>query len=405
MSTAPLRRITAGLLLLAAVSLATPAGAQPSDDAVGQFEEASRLAREGQIQEAIDLWLAVFDALPDRYRSSAQLNLGLAYKKLGRFPEAWHYLSRYRILGPRNENADRWMQEVEAALAGGYRRVTLSCIPYGTMVAVSMDEGAPIHECPLTWWFAPGSHQVRLSRPGFKGAVKSIEVPEKQGEVRLSLTLEEETDGVLAIGGPAKGAKVFVAGKEVGEVPYQARLKAGKYEVRVVAKGEPPWEELVEVLPGRTASREPELRATVPVRPTRDDTMAVKAPRPGPASRWWKWALLGGGVALAATAAGLHVAAAQENADLRERYPDGTAAEPVSVRNRERYNERYDASVQPKAIGGYVLYGLGGAAVAAGLTVVILDLAGPSAKAEVMTTGLRPMPLPEGGGLSLDMTF
>ena len=35
-------------------------------------------------------------------------------------------------------------------ILGEYRRVTITCIPFGTMVAVSTDEGARIHECPVT---------------------------------------------------------------------------------------------------------------------------------------------------------------------------------------------------------------------------------------------------------------
>ena len=380
------------------------AQAQTGDEAVARFNEAAKLAKSGDLAQAVEIWLSVYEALPDKYRPAVQLNLGLAYKKLERYPDAWYYLSRYRISGPRNEKAERWMDEVEQKLLGAFRRVTITCIPFGTMVAVSMDEGAPIHECPLTWWFEPGDHEIRLSKPGFKAALKPISVPDKKGEVRLSVTLEEETDGVLDIGGAEIGAKVFVNNKEVGTIPYKTRLKSGTYRVKVVRKGLPPWEESVEVRAGRTAAREATIvRPEVPVKtPVAVDPVGKP---PAARSQWWKWTLLGGGVAMVATGAALHGIAAQDNDALLKKYPDGTAEAPAPLENKQKYDSEYASSVQPKAIAGYVLYGVGAAAATAGLVTLIIDMTSAPADKEVMTTRLRPLALPDGGGLSFGVTF
>ncbi len=396
------------LLLGIVLTLAAPATAQAQskDEAIAQFNEAAKLAKSGELSKAIGIWLSVYEALPDKYQPAVQLNLGLAYKKLERYPDAWYYLSRYRISGPRNEKAERWMDEVEAKLLDSFRRVTITCIPFGTMVAVSTDEGAPIHECPLTWWFSPGEHEVRLSKPGFKAVIKPIQVPEKKGEVRLSVTLEEETDGVLAIVGTEKGAKVFVAGKEVGKIPYKTRMKSGKYRVKVTRKGLPAWEDVVEVKAGRTTTREPKLkRPQIPVKKLVVDDPGEGGKPPAARSQWWKWTLLGGGVAMVATGAALHSIAARDNDDLRKKYPDGTADSPAPLENQQKYNSEYDSSVLPKAVAGYVLYGVGAAAATAGLVTLIIDMTAAPADKEVMTTRIRPMTLPEGGGVTLGVTF
>lgn len=402
-----LTAVTLGLLLGLAVPDAARAQPEPENESIKRFNEASKLAKSGKLEEAVDIWLAVYEALPDKYRPAVQLNLGLGYKKLLRYPDAWYFLSRYRISGPRNEKAEHWMDEVEAKLLGEYRRVTLTCIPFGTMVAVSTNEGAPIHECPITWWFKPGRHQVRLSKPGFKTVIKPIVVPDKMGEVRVSVTLEEESDGVLAIVGTEKGAVVYVSGKEAGEIPFKARVRAGKYQVKVVRKGLPPWEEVVEVLAGRTVTREPKFKRpkVLPVKkPPVDEPGTVVRP-PAAGGQWWKWTLLGGGVAMVAVGAALHGMANQENEDLRKKYPDGTPELPVSVENQQNYNSEYDSSIYPKAVAGYVMYGVGAAAATAGLVTLVIDMISAPAEKEVMTTRIHPLALPEGGGFSLGVTF
>lgn len=380
--------------------------AQSKDEAIARFNEAAKIAKNGDLAEAIDIWLTVYEALPDKYRPAVQLNLGLAYKKLERYPDAWYYLSRYRISGPRNEKAEGWMDEVEGKLLGAYRRVTITCIPFGTMVAVSTDTAAPIHECPLTWWFTPGEHEIRLSKPGFKGAVKPISVPDKKGEVRLSVTLEEETDGVLAIVGPEKGAKVYVSGKHVGEIPYKTRMKSGKYRVKVSRKGLPPWEEVLEVEAGRTTTREPELeRPAIPVKKDPVDVPGRGGKPPAAKAQWWKWTLLGGGVAMVATGAALHGVASRDNDALQKKYPDGTATAPAPLENKQKYDDAYESSILPKAVAGYVLYGVGAAAATAGLVTLIIDMTSAPADKDVMTTRVRPMTLPQGGGVSFGVTF
>ncbi|MFH1529600.1 MAG: PEGA domain-containing protein [Pseudomonadota bacterium] len=404
---APRMLTLAALLFGLLVGLVAPdAMAQTKDEAVAQFNDAAKLAKNGELAKAVEIWISVYEALPDKYRPAVQLNLGLAYKKLERYPDAWYYLSRYRISGPHNEKAEGWMDEVEAKLLGEFRRVTITCIPFGTMVAVSTDEGAPIHECPLTWWFEPGEHQIRLSKPGFKAAVKPISVPDKKGEVRLSVTLEEETDGVLAILGSEMGAKVYVSGKEVGKIPYKARMKSGKYHIKVTLSELPAWEDEVEVLAGRTTTREPRIkRPEVPVKkPLVDDPGTERKP-PAARNQWWKWTLLGGGVAMVATGAALHGIAARDNNDLKKKYPDGVAGDPAPVENQQRYNSEFDSSVLPKAVAGYVLYGVGAAAATAGLVTLIIDMTSAPADTEVMTTRIRPMALPDGGGVTLGLTF
>jgi hypothetical protein len=402
----PLTTVAVLMALFLGLTGPNAARAQSKDEAIARFNEAAKLAKSGDLAEAINIWLTVYEALPDKYRPAVQLNLGLAYKKLERYPDAWYYLSRYRISGPRNEKAEGWMDEVEAKLLGGFRRVTITCIPFGTMVAVSDEEGAPIHECPLTWWFTPGEHRVRLSKPGFKAALKPISVPDKKGEVRLSVTLEEETDGVLAILGPEKGAKVFVNSKEVGKVPYKNRMRSGKYRVKVSRKGLPPWEEEIEVEAGRTATREPELqRPAVPVKRDPEVDPGRGGKPPAARSQWWKWTLLGGGVAMVATGAALHGIASRDNDALQKKYPDGTAALPAPLENKQKYNDAYESSVLPKAVAGYVLYGVGAAAATAGLVTLIIDMTSGPADKDVMTTRVRPMTLPQGGGVSFGLTF
>ncbi len=54
---------------------------------------------------------------------------------------------------------------------------------------------------------------------------------------------------------------------------------------------------------------------------------------------------------------------------------------------------------------GYVLYGVGAAAATAGLVTLIIDMTSGPADKDVMTTRVRPMTLPQGGGVSFGLTF
>ncbi len=372
------------------------------------FNEGSDLAEQGKLEEAVALWVLVADEIPDKYKPTVQVNLGLAYKKLGRLPEAWHHLSRY-LATREDAEVEGWRAELERELGKTRVRVSLRCQPHDATVHLQSAAGNTVaYRCPLVWWFEPGSHTVRVEAAGYKRRIELLQV-KQGGPATVVVELESlERWGVLVVEGDARAVQVFLDGKLEGSVPFRRKLKPGNYELMVGAPGKMPWRKAIVIEADQTVTEAPEIaRKAAAAEPVPEDPLP-KPPEPGVArkgepqqdGRVWAWTLVGAGALGLAGGATLHGLAWSANEDLRDKYPDGTAGEPQPLSNKTKYDDGYESDVKPLLIGAGVLYGVGAAAAIAGTVWMVVGSGDEDSSTEV-----APLVAPGAMGLSFEWNF
>lgn len=167
-------------LLVSSLLITSQARAQTSGgvDPIDEFNRGAQLAAGTQYQEAIDVWLKVLPSLPQENRPLAHKALGLAYKRLGQFTQAWHYLSLYAAVN--DEPVVRaWLDELRVELAKDKIRIKIECLPGGGLISFldSENEGlSRTHICPLDWWFIPGRVGISVSAEGYQPWTGSLEI-------------------------------------------------------------------------------------------------------------------------------------------------------------------------------------------------------------------------------------
>lgn len=400
--------ITAVLVAIATLC-AAPVGAQPKKEPIRLFNEASDLADKGQLGDAVAIWLLVQNDIPDKYKPVVQVNLGLAYKKMDRFPEAWHHLSIYLKAQPKDKDAARWLKDVEKKLKKTHARVTLTCQPDGARVLVQSEGSSQKYPCPLTWWFKPGKRPVRVMLDNHKPSLEMFEIKKAGQELSRTVILApEHVYGHLVIEGDARAVQVFIDGMLEGKVPFRRKLKPGEYDVMVGPPGKIPWKKRITIVAGKTITEKPDVAFAVkavvkkpdPVeKPVKHDPVVIARPGPGRSvegPKWWYWGLIGGGAALLAGGGAMTVMAIGKDNDLADKYdkPGATDADVAA------YEDDFDSEVRPLANTSYVLYGLGGAALAAGVTFLVLHFADRPDDTP-MPIAVTPMP----GGMALTTTW
>lgn len=202
------------LLVTVLAMSATPAWAQEDRDPIALFNEASDLAEKGQLADAIAIWLVVAEDIPDKYKPVIQVNLGLAYKQLGKLPEAWHHLNVYlKTIKEKDEDALGWVREIEEELKKTHERITIQCDPEDARVLMGGGQGAAnSYRCPLTWWFKVGKQVLRVTAKDHENRLEMLQVKSggnKTFQLKLKpipgagpMTNPGETPGVTKDPGP-----------------------------------------------------------------------------------------------------------------------------------------------------------------------------------------------------------
>jgi hypothetical protein len=315
------------------------------------LERAADLAREERFDEAIGIWLGVLDRLDEGDLATTEKKLGIAFQQTGRLPEAWHYLSLYLASpsGKGDETMAGWLHEVETGLKATHIKVTFSCHPDRLTLAIPASKSGAasssafrIPHSPFVWWFLPGKHSVEAFASGHKPRTVKIDV------------------------------------RKTGDT--------GVREIRLVAIGPDkiPWEEK----PG------PDVRGT---------SLIVKPAEPREGSRALEWTLIGSGLALGVTGGIFHGLGYSKNEDLDSDYSDASK-HPYGPDAKKAYDAAYDDEVRPKQVTAYVLYGVGGAALVAGIvTWAVRKPGGESDGAAPLT--VAPLTLPGGGGAMMTLEW
>jgi len=346
-----------GMLLLGAAVVS----AQEGKDPTALFNEASDLAEKGQFEEAVAIWEMVADVIPEKYRPVVQVNLGLAYKKLEKLPQAWYHLSRYLETQEQgDEEVEGWKSEVEGELRKTHAQLTIRCDPVDASVFLQGEGTAKPYPCPLVWWFKPGKRIIRVRKEGFedKMEVLSVEPDRKEFVYSAKLTPKDQ-------------------GKSVTEKPADAQT----------SKPDPPDPGPVEPGPGEIAPGQ--------------GTITRPATEPRSARKVAGWAMVGGGAAVVVGGFACHLAAYSRNENLKEQYPDGTEGSKVPPQAVEDYNSAYDEDVRPVSTAAWILYGAGGAAAVAGAVLLVLD----AADGGKSTAHVAPLFAPEGAGIGVSIAW
>jgi len=421
-----LRRESMVLLLALSFLTAPPARAQEKDP-IKLFNMASELAESGRMGEAIQIWVDIAEELPAKYQPVVQVNLGLAYKKFGKLPEAWHHLRLYlKISTEEDPDAIEWLAQVEASLKKTHARVAISSQPDGGLLYFGDKAEGIVYRCPLTWWLKPGKHTVFITKAGFEGKAVVINAGAAGSDALESVQLFTlEKTGMLMVKGPEVGAQVFIDGLLEGTVPFKRKLKSGTYELMVGRPGKPVWKKKITIDPGGEVVERPRLARTrveetpeekTPVGTDKTDggktdggktdggksspDAGITKPGEKKKSNLWKWALVGGGGAVVAVGGIMQYLALAKNDDLKKQYPDSPNAPPET---RAKYQEAYDSQVVPLSTTAYAMYGIGAAAAVTGVVLVVMggggDDGGKSAR------WFAPVPLGDGAGFVMGLEF
>jgi len=334
------RTMFALLLFLSFAASAAAGEVRPPEELSKEGDRALTLAQDGKLDEAVAIWNDILDELPKKGQLDVHVNLAVAYEALGLLPEAWHHLdANLRGSESKDPAVEKERARIERILTETHVPLRFSCIADGTTIYLDATRTQG-YPCPLRWWFKRGT----------------------EGHVYAA-----------------------AAGRKPGTTPIRAHMV--DIDRRVVV------------------TLEPTLSPDVPIKPGLDagTGTVVSKPADRPSGLAWKWSLLGGGVALVATGAILQVVAYNKDLDLKKKYDPTQVTNKTDFENNTKdYNAAFASDVKPLTYGAYALYGVGGAAAAAGLTFLISDWSRPAAPGSVQ---LAPLVAPDVFGMTLDLGF
>jgi hypothetical protein len=195
--------------------------------------------------------------------------------------------------------------------------------------------------------------------------------------VGLAPKLAAAQPGKLQITSNPEGARVLIDGEAVGTTPYTSNLPEGEYDVRVELDGYFPSTESVTVVGGGRDSLRVALERVPPSKPDRSRAKRIAG-----------WSMVGVGIAALGGGAAFW---AYHHSDVRGRCDDPAN---LDVNGTCRY--RYDA-LAPAL--GLTITGV--AALATGVTLVILGRKGGAEKTARRTPSVLPIIGPGSAGVSV----
>jgi hypothetical protein len=209
------------LPLVALLLVPAAAGAdEATERANALVQEASDLGRAGKLEEAIAKFKAAEQLLP---RAIHDCNIGLAYVRLQRWPQAEMFLARCRERWSAEETrplepwVDRRIREAQKQLSeGDYGPVRLTSEPAGATIFVAAFGDDESFDVPRIIWLPAGEHRLEASADGYEPT--AITVTAVRGErvdiaialaavaVELSPPSDEAAQAITALPGNAEVA-------------------------------------------------------------------------------------------------------------------------------------------------------------------------------------------------------
>ena len=366
-------RWTAGLapVLTLAVLLTTAA---PRPAAAGGYPEAEKAYSMGRLLVDLgDTTRGLFELkkaaaiVPSPRYFEAIIKV---YQSLGKDEQALSWGERYLgMTAPeeRDEALAAWLGQVLERLRASRVRVALRVFPEDARLEYTAEDGAVRAGVPdgddgrIVWWLTPGRGTLSVRKDGWGEERRELSLEAGASE-ELSVTLRRAVgEGDLIIDASVAGAEVRIDGKVAGIAPLQVAKPAGRYVIQVWAKNHADWTGFATVTPDKATRVQVYLtRAPGAAAPTRQ-AIQWKPPRRGLSLSGWGWITMGLGVAMGGTA-GYAGWAMNDSFAKADRAPKDSAKQKKLLNDVTAY---WGASIALGAVGG--------AAVAGGLLMVLLD--------------------------------
>jgi len=211
--------------------------------------------------------------------------------------------------------------------------------------------------------------------------LEKVETELKESHVKVVLSCEPEGASLALRPDSSQDQPEYAC-------PLTWWLKPGKHSIRAAKSGYEMGTVVVEVRQrGDKGVHSIALKALGPADGGKKPEPAITEPKESKGSNAVGITLIASGAALGIVGAVVHGVAYSKNEELHDRHLPS---------NRQQYEADYADQVKPKTTAAYVLYGTGGAALAAG--IVMLVLRSPGEGEETSSFMLSPLSAPEGAG-------
>jgi len=394
-----------GFLLAAAISLASPSPllAENPEKASKLNASAIKSYKGKDFLKAIDYWLQACDFADKAQLIKLHKNLGLALYKLERFPEAWYHLTHYMQRTDKTDSkVAKKIVALEKKLKKVRARVSISAQPGGAIGVLPPGDRMHRIATPFEWWLPPGEYVIVFKKDGYLDAKKKIRVG-LNAENRFSAVLKElPKTGSVKLTGKTAGSSVRLNGKSVGPLPYTADLAPGKYRLEVYYPDGQVWKGEANVKIGKTVEMVAHVGTVV--------TPGGGGKRREEESRLWQWITISAGAAFLATG-GVMTALAVDGLgrydEVNEEYNhiNSTAHPDYKDKYLPAYNAVWTDDIEPYMNASYVMYGVGGAAVAVGVVGLFFPTVAGDSYGEASKVSFMPLLGPGQTGASLGVRF
>ncbi|MFH1531286.1 MAG: carboxypeptidase-like regulatory domain-containing protein [Pseudomonadota bacterium] len=299
--------------------------------------------------EALALYHKALGKATGRVRIEVLKNLGKAYAAMDAYAEAYPYLHFAFISeGGTDLKIRDGLEFVRKKLSEDHVQIHVETDPTSSVVTFPGRIGPHRFRTPAIWWFKPGTYSVEVTHDGYQPKEKTLVVK----------------------AGKATTVKVVLETKKVA-----------------------------------APVKDPDDKAPVegPAGPTEAGPQTARKLPP------WKWALLGGGLALAAGGGATWMVGWDRGNGLSDEF-SGHVAPGQAAARKAKYDQRWEREVVPFQISSYALWGVGGAAAITGLILLLTDgppPERPAPEAGPAAAGLQVLPAfwGDGGGLVVGLSF
>lgn len=198
-----------GLVALAAsaISAPAPASAQPASGATAAelVAQGEAHAQDGRYDHALASFKAAAALEPT---AGHACYVAYTYFRMQRLPEAWLYFDQARARD--DGTAAAWCETTLAAdlqrslRAGSFAPVTITTEPAGARVEISSLAAGEAIDAPRVVWLAYGTHELTVTRAGFRGERVEIAVRSAAPMPVQVALVPEPTTGRATAGAPPR---------------------------------------------------------------------------------------------------------------------------------------------------------------------------------------------------------
>ncbi len=348
-------------LALAALAPYAPLAAPPATAAErtamakARFKKGTALYRQARYREAIAEFQAAYRLRP---HGVLHFNIAQCQEKLGDIPAAlasYHAYLREVPDAEDRETVQRAISNLEARLAAiGVQQILIYSDPPGAEVLV---DGQSRGRTPLGLVLPHGAHVVSLVKAGYQTVTRQVALAPDRS-LQLDLAMVKGTSAPPAPVAAPTAAPTATAAPTPAPAGTPAPTGTGAPTSTATSAAAPT------PTAAPTLTGTPGLTPTQPPAPALAPSLTAPAPKPvARRGRLWTW--VAGGAAVAAAGAGVYFGMQAQNASDKL----VNASQPLAPGEAQRL---YDEA-RSRSRTANILYGVAGAAGAAGVTLFFLE--------------------------------